>query len=223
MPEFSFRRNDINKTPTKKLLQQIHLEQAMSEECWNVSDIQVKHQEARNIVDGCEIGIVFPRSLIAYCHCGVWNTNKTIDYYFSGKLSPKRNNSWISTYANSTDAGVAQVVFTNAGRTIRKTTGLYDYPYYDNLMSSRFALAPDGDFPWTYRFLEGIMCGAIPVVSKRLVPEEQELGYEYCQALQPCELLDDEEKRRKAAQRNWLLFITRHSLVTELHDQLPLT
>ena len=65
------------------------------------------------------------------------------------------------------------------------------------------------------------MCGAIPVVSKRLQPEEQELGYEYCQALQPCELLEDEEKRKAAAQRNWLRFVRRHSLVTELNSHFP--
>jgi hypothetical protein len=206
-----------NGTPTKNLLQQVHLEQAMAEECWDMAgrDVQIQHREARNVVDGCPVGIIFPRSLIAYCSCGVWNTHKPINYYFSGIMNTDRKVSWLNSYMNETGS---KVYFTVNGRSIRKNTGLYDYPYYDNLMSSRFALAPDGDFPWTYRFLEGIMCGAIPIVSKRPKQEEQELGYEYCEALQPCEFLEDEAKRRKAVQRNWLRFIHRHSLVAALND-----
>lgn len=209
-----------NGTPTQNLLQQVHFEQAMAEECWGMTgrDMEVQHREARNVLDGCSVGIIFPRSLISYCSCGVWNTNKPISYYFSGIQNSARKGSWLMSYINETDA---KVYFTVNGRFVRKNTGLYDYPYYDKLMASRFALAPDGDFPWTYRFLEAVMTGAIPVVSKRLVPEEQELGYEYCEALQPCELIEDEEKRRKAAQRNWLRFIRRHSLVTELDEHFP--
>lgn len=206
-----------NGTPTQNLLQQVHLEQAMTEECWDTTtrDVEIQHREARNVVDGCPVGIIFPRSLIAYCSCGVWNTNKQISYYFSGIMNTERKGSWLMSYRNDTDA---KIYFSANGRSVRKNTGVYDYPYYDKLMSSRFALAPDGDFPWTYRFLEGIMCGAIPVVSKRLQPEEQELGYEYCEALEPCELLEDEGKRIAAAQRNWLRFVRRHSFVTELNS-----
>jgi len=206
-----------NGTPTQNLLQQVHFQQAMDEECWDTEGrkIDVDHQGARNKLDGCPVGIIFPRSLIAYCSCGVWNKEKKFSYYFSGINNVERKDSWLMTYANESDAFVK---FTIAGRFIRKDTGFYDYPYYDRMLSSRFALAPDGDFPWTYRFLEGIMCGAIPIVSQREKPEEQELGYEYCEALQPCSFIDDEEARQKAAQRNWLRFIRRHSLVTELED-----
>lgn len=209
-----------NGSPTQNLLQQVHFEQAMAEECWDMTgrDMAVQHRQARNVLDGCAVGIIFPRSLISYCSCGVWNINKPISFYFSGIMNSERKGSWLISYINETDA---KVYFTVNGRSIRKNTGLYDYPYYDKLMSSRFALAPDGDFPWTYRFLEGIMCGAIPIVSKRPRPEEQELGYEYCEALQPCELLEDEGKRRIAAQRNWLRFIRRHSLVTEANEHFP--
>lgn len=212
----------FNGTGTKNLLQQVHFEQAMDEECWDMTSrtYKVDHKGAHNILDGCTVGIIFPRSLIAYCSCGVWNYNKNISFFFSGFQNAERKGSWLMSYANETDA---QVNFTMTGRGIRKRTGLYDYPYYDNLMSSRFALAPDGDFPWTYRYLEGIMCGAIPIVSKREKPEEQELGYEYCEARQPCALLQDEEARRKAAQRNWLRFVRRHSFVTELNNPVQET
>lgn len=208
----------VNGTPTQNLLQQVHFEQAMDEECWSIGRrYDAEHEAARIILNGCSVGIIFPRSLIAYCSCGVWNTDsKNTSYFFSGVLNPGRKRSWLMSFANKTDA---EFEINFGGRSVRKTTGMYDYGYYDKMMSSRFALAPDGDFPWTYRFLEGIMCGAIPIVSRRAEPEEQELGYEYCEALQPCPFLHDEEARQKAAQRNWLRFIRRHSLVTELEEK----
>jgi hypothetical protein len=186
----------------------------MEEECWDVTGkrYDANHKGARNILDGCEVGIIFPRSLVAYCSCGVWS-DKNMSFYFSGIEYGGRT--WVLDYANKSKA---EVTFTSEGRSIRKKTGLYDYPYYDKLMSSRFALAPNGDFPWTYRFLEGIMCGAIPIVPHRTVPEEQEVGFEYCEVGQPCVFLINETARRQAAQRNWLRFVRRHSLVVELFD-----
>lgn len=41
---------------------------------------------------------------------------------------------------------------------------VWDEAYYDLLATSQFALCPDGDFVWTYRFFEAVLCGAIPVV-----------------------------------------------------------
>lgn len=209
----SFRSQDGK--PNDALLQMIHFSQAMEEECWDMvgREYEVNHVGGRNILDGCEVGIIFPRSLIAYCSCGIWN-DKNVSFYFSG--IENRDRTWLMDYASESKA---EVVFTSEGRSIRKQTGVYDYNYYDKLMSSRFALAPNGDFPWTYRFLEGIMCGAIPIVSYRSPPEEQEVGFEYCEVGQPCVLLSNEMARREAAQRNWLRFVRRHSLVLELFDE----
>jgi hypothetical protein len=40
----------------------------------------------------------------------------------------------------------------------------WDDDYFRMLARSRFVLCPAGDFVWTYRFFESIMCGAIPIV-----------------------------------------------------------
>jgi len=200
-------------TPENSFLQLIHLEQALNEDCIRIDEpkkqIAIDHKNARNVVNGCAVGVIFPRSLVAYCSCGLWQT-KNITYMFSGFNNAKRK--WVSEYANHPDA---QVQFTQSGRDVRKETGLYDYDYYDKLMASKFALAPDGAFPWTYRFLEGILCGAIPVIPKRTEPEEQEVGYKYCVHNEPCTLADDETARRQAAQHNWQRFLRRHTLVME--------
>ena len=42
----------------------------------------------------------------------------------------------------------------------------WDQTYYDTMCRSRFALCPNGDFVWTYRFFEATMCGAIPIVEQ---------------------------------------------------------
>ena len=202
----------VNGTSTKNLLQQIHFEQAMDEDCWDTTGrrISYNHPGARNVIDGCSVGIIFPRSLVAYCSCGVWNYDKNVSYFFSGFPNHGQSRDWVMSYANESDA---QVSYSPTGRSIRKNTGLYDYPYYDKMMSSRFALAPDGDFAWTYRFLEAIMCGAIPIVPNRMIPEEQEVGYEYCKHGQFCPYYKDEVARQRTAQRNWLRMVPRHSLI----------
>jgi hypothetical protein len=40
----------------------------------------------------------------------------------------------------------------------------WDDDYFRLLARSKFVLCPAGDYVWTYRFFESIMCGAIPIV-----------------------------------------------------------
>jgi hypothetical protein len=39
-----------------------------------------------------------------------------------------------------------------------------DVEYYQQMLNSKYVLCPNGDFVWTYRFFETVMCGAIPVI-----------------------------------------------------------
>ncbi len=50
------------------------------------------------------------------------------------------------------------------GRTFPIKT--WDENYYEFILKSEFVLCPSGDYIWTYRFFEAIMCGAIPVVEE---------------------------------------------------------
>lgn len=43
---------------------------------------------------------------------------------------------------------------------------VWDDSYFRTLADSQFVLCPTGDYVWTYRFFEAIMCGAIPIVEK---------------------------------------------------------
>ncbi|SES69039.1 exostosin domain-containing protein [Thalassotalea agarivorans] len=46
----------------------------------------------------------------------------------------------------------------------------WDNEYFKVLANSKFVLCPSGDYVWSYRFFESILCGAIPVIE------------EYCEA-----------------------------------------
>ncbi|MDX2098792.1 MAG: exostosin family protein [Leptolyngbyaceae cyanobacterium bins.59] len=41
---------------------------------------------------------------------------------------------------------------------------IWDDDYYRSLAQAQFVLCPDGDYTWTYRFFESILCGAIPII-----------------------------------------------------------
>jgi len=43
----------------------------------------------------------------------------------------------------------------------------WDEEYFRVLLRSRFVLCPNGDYVWSYRFFEAILCGAIPTVEER--------------------------------------------------------
>jgi Exostosin family len=257
--------------PAKQgLLQVLHLQKALREEqertCGSGSrsstttttttttsihadlfSLVADHKGASTVIsDGhCQVGIIFPRSLVSYCACAVWNDvassndnddqqqqqqqqqhlrRRYMDNFFSGTMTPQRQQSWMGRYADRSDS--TRIISDSTKRDYFKTTGLYDYEgYYDQLQSTRFALCPDGDFPWTYRFLEAIMCGAIPVVGPRANnrPLDQEVGYTYCVASSTndrdddddddCDLYRNETARTLAAQANWLHFVQRHSFI----------
>lgn len=63
---------------------------------------------------------------------------------------------------------------------------VWDEDYYNFLATSRFVLCPDGDFVWTYRFFESILCGAIPVVENTCDLYD---GFEYFSMNDPIERL----------------------------------
>jgi hypothetical protein len=75
-------------------------------------------------------------------------------------------------------------------------------------------------FPGRIDFSKALcVAGAIPIVPNHTSPEEQEVGYEYCEVGQPCGLLSNETLRQEVAQRNWFRCVRRHSLVLELFDE----
>ena len=78
---------------------------------------------------------------------------KTLEYFFMGTLTEARN--WLLKYDN--------VCNSDYGRDPERK---YEFhiEYFEKLCACKFALAPTGDCPWSYRFFEAIMCYSIPVI-----------------------------------------------------------
>jgi len=135
-------------------LQEHFLLTAAAEENLTYFSFVVNHETGCGYIDGKNKGLVFPRSL--YKHCLTLWATPIVDYYFKGILTPKRK--WCLEYS---DKGI--IKNSNRGRN-PKLKFSYDMEYYKELARSKFALCPTGDCPWSYRFFEAIMCGAIPVL-----------------------------------------------------------
>lgn len=139
-----------------KNLQSHFLLKALDEANIKYSSYRVNHKTGIDFVDGKPLSLIFPKSMLDLC-ISKW-TDRSIEYYFKGTLTPKRN--WCRFY---TDLGIIQD--SNRGRddSVKYT---YDTEYYTALGKTKFALCPTGDCPWSYRFFEAIMCGAIPILGQ---------------------------------------------------------
>lgn len=58
------------------------------------------------------------------------------------------------------------VVFWSSNRGRVFPVKAWDEEYFRLLANSQFVLCPSGDYIWTYRFFESIMCGAIPIIEE---------------------------------------------------------
>jgi len=82
----------------------------------------------------------------------------------------------------------------------------WDAPYLRTLQVAKFALCPNGDFVWSYRFFEAALCGAIPIVEESCPAYE---GFQYYS-------MRDQPKtyiwRKASAENNYQLAISRLTL-----------
>ncbi len=133
-------------------------------------DISFNHEKASFIIEGREHPLVFPKELIKLCK-SKWNHKKGV--IFTGLKTDKRLAAltmWLESSGCITELNKVneliiddiKIVFTDKGR--RFPVKSFDKDYYNQLCDAEFSLCPDGDFIWTYRFFESIMCGAIPIV-----------------------------------------------------------
>src|SRR6185369_5126611 len=135
--------------------------------------------------------LIFPRSMLKYLRSR-WQPNRSIRLSFCGLLTESRKciiGKWMGKTSGEPSFGNQGVL----GRALRRLSTLiwgrhvwqdkslgiliassnrgrqfptkaWDQGYFDLLCDSQFVLCPDGDFQWTYRFFEAVICGAIPVV-----------------------------------------------------------
>lgn len=144
-----------------KTIQEIRAKQAM-EEIGMKGEIKIIHSEnPKTFINGKEYTLIFPKFILEI------KEEKVIDKIFVGLLTEQRK----VFLRNFPDAIILN---SNNGR--KQETKEKDLSYFRMLARSRFVICPNGDFVWTYRFFEAILCRCIPIIE-----EECELykGYHY--------------------------------------------
>jgi hypothetical protein len=138
--------------------------------------------------------LVYPMAIFDHCR-GTWPSVRPHRCSFAGLLTDERRGA-IDRFLGSQPGGPRLPSGSGLGERLRRRvvrwTGVdrprrigaltvwasergrrfplkaWDAAYYDLLAASQFVLCPRGDHPWTYRFYEACLCGAIPVVEETL-------------------------------------------------------
>jgi len=125
-----------------------------------LDDVPVVKVEIDHARPNCKIGeierpLIYSHAAFRWCR-RVWN-KRTIESLFIGHMTEHRARvlrGW--SFMNPV------IVASERGRTF--PIKAWDEDYYRGMGRAKFVLCPDGDYVWTYRFFEAVMCGCIPVV-----------------------------------------------------------
>lgn len=144
----------------------------------NFSDlIKINHSLPETSIGKIKKSIIFPKAITNHLKEN-WIDYKTIDYSFTGLLTLKRKNvleEWIRKNQNKVynididkeySMKIENLFLSSSknGRNFPKKS--WDIEYYNILLNSKFVICPSGDFIWSYRFFEAILCGAIPIIEE---------------------------------------------------------
>lgn len=159
------------------------------------------HPTARCYYEKEEFPLIFPLRFLREARS--LDYEKCYDFSFRGLYTPRRD--WVRAFESSRSS----ILFTNTGRKIEKRE--FDKDYYQELAHSRFTLCPSGDFIWTYRFFEAIMCLSIPIVEAG-ARFDQFQGYTYYNSeSSQRDLL--QSWSREVTMENYQLFLKRNTLL----------
>lgn len=150
-----------------------------------ILDIISSHQEPFVIIGSINRTLLFPHIIINYLR-GKWNEKRIYNYSFIGLLTDNRKNilkEWFKlnfeNYENElfnkkkpkqllniimNHSTISSIFIGSSNRGRKFPIKSWDTQYYNVLLCSKFILCPSGDFIWSYRFFEAILCGAIPIV-----------------------------------------------------------
>ncbi len=122
------------------------------------NNLEIDHSKPYTKFLDYESPLVFSESFIDYCY----NLNKIKEdkIYFRGLITESRNRA-IKNFKLKTTKEL--IIDSNKnGRSFPIKS--FDEDYFISLSKYKFLFCPNGDFIWSYRFFESIMCGSIPIV-----------------------------------------------------------
>jgi hypothetical protein len=156
--------------------------------------LNINHKEPTTTLCGVSKSLIFPKCIPEFLR-SLWSDHRDVPISFSGLITDKRRstlNHWLANVLEERNLissegywdkikrklvdkynlpfsmikrfGIFHVHSSHRGRTFPIKS--WDIDYYKFLLKSQFVLCPSGDFVWTYRFFESIMCGAIPIIEE---------------------------------------------------------
>ncbi len=164
------------------------------------SHIKYSHSAPFIKIGNIQRTLIFPHKIINRLILS-WKKNKIYDFSFVGIYTNSRKiiiNDWLNNKFRSKniinnkfsylknlviektlkrkyfDSSKILILSSKKGRKFPKKS--WDNNYYNILLKSKFVLCPSGDFIWSYRFFESILCGAIPIVENHCKAYE---GFRY--------------------------------------------
>jgi hypothetical protein len=162
----------------------------------DISDqISLSHSRPETSIGKISRHLIFPSAITKYCR-SIWKEDRKIRYSFQGLVTEKRKlliEDWLGRnirgkcrlpHTNSrlhklrkrvlskvgldatVEVKIGDLLFLSSDRGRHFPIKAWDEQYFRVLANSEFVLCPGGDYIWSYRFFESILCGAIPVVEK---------------------------------------------------------
>jgi hypothetical protein len=177
--------------------------------------------------------LIFPHAITSHCRV-LWSPIRRHKYAFAGLMSNHRRltiSQWLGDHfsvgrvnllwhwsrvrllskaAEIPLGGPGKLVIDASLRGRQFPEKCWDKTYYQLLANSKFVLCPSGDFVWTYRFFEAILCGAIPIV------EESCPAYEGFQFIKLSDSPNSVTWSLEIAEFNYRLCVQR--ITVPLHD-----
>jgi hypothetical protein len=127
--------------------------------CVSLSELlNIQHSTPTTKIGNTIKPLIFPKTLIEFCQ--IQTDDKVDKIYFKGLITEKRKNSINKLQSKN----LLETIIDSSmnGRQFPKKT--FDEDYFNEMKKYNYVFCPDGDFVWSYRFFETVMCGGIPVV-----------------------------------------------------------
>ena len=156
--------------------------------------VSMSHEAPSTAIGQLARPLIFPRAIADRCRA-LWQTARPIRYSFAGLVTEERRRvlqDWSDArhgaarrvFGASSRFGrfvgqqlvrwrghdrmrrIGDVAVWSSERGRRFPTKAWDDDYYDLLARSQCVLCPSGDYLWSYRFFEAVLCGALPIIEE---------------------------------------------------------
>lgn len=123
--------------------------------------VTIDHTEPRIVINELSKSLIFPLEYIMLLKSG-WYKKRNYHFSFVGLMTEKREEI-LQPFIEWKNINIkSKIQNSKKGRVFPDKS--FDKKYYRLMQNSKFVLCPNGDFIWSYRFVEAIFCGAIPIV-----------------------------------------------------------